>query len=150
VATILFADTVDMSCWRISILRQSEAILSFSAPFVKTTMIFHSPRAMVATGPHGEISLRLPRRKSKFSAAWAGHLDARRSPGRGNAGASQIRDSCPGETSRTLLLVSNHKLLSNREIGQGCEGAALLRVPQRWPTSHSSSGDVANGQSVAQ
>src|SRR3954463_9780183 len=58
-------------------------------PFVKTTMTFHSPGAMVATGPHGEISLRLPWRKSKFSAAWAGHFDAKRSPGRGNAGLIQ-------------------------------------------------------------
>jgi hypothetical protein len=66
VGTILFAGTVDMSCWRISIPQQSEAILSISAPFVKTTMTFHSPRAMVATGPHGEISLRLP---------WRGHED---------------------------------------------------------------------------
>ena len=45
-----------MSCWRISILQQSEAILSISAAFVKTTMTSHSPRAMVATGPLGEIS----------------------------------------------------------------------------------------------
>jgi hypothetical protein len=55
VATILFAGTVDMSCWRISILQQSEAIVSISAAFVKTTMTYHSLRAMAATGPHGEI-----------------------------------------------------------------------------------------------
>jgi hypothetical protein len=113
VATISFAGTVDMSCWRISILQQSEVILSISAVFVRTTMTFHSPRQMLATGPHGEISQRLPWRKSKFSGAWARHFDARRSPGRGNAGASQVRDSCPGETSRTLLLVSHYTSLSN-------------------------------------
>ena len=55
-ATILFAGTVDMSCWRILILQQSGAILSISAAFVKTTMTYLSPRAMVATGPLGEIS----------------------------------------------------------------------------------------------
>src|SRR5204862_7850657 len=108
------AGTVDISCWRISILHQSEALLSISAGYVRRTMTFHSPRAMVATGPHGEISPRLPWRKSAFSAAWAGHFDARRSPGRGNAGASQVRDSCPGETSPTLLLVSHYTSLSNR------------------------------------
>ena len=59
-ATILFAGTVDMSCWRISILQQSEAILSISAAYVKTTMTYHSPRAMVATGPHAEISQSFP------------------------------------------------------------------------------------------
>jgi hypothetical protein len=85
-----------MSCWRISILRQSEAIRSISAPFVKTTMTFHSPRAMVATGPHGEISLRLPLAEIQFNAAWGGRFDARRSPGRGNAGASQVRDFVSG------------------------------------------------------
>ena len=58
--TILFAATVDMSCWRISILQQSGEILSISAAYVKTIMTFHSPRAMVATGPLGEISPRLP------------------------------------------------------------------------------------------
>jgi hypothetical protein len=56
--TILFAVIVAMSCWRISILQQSGAILSISAASVKTTMTFHSPRAMVTTGPHGEISQR--------------------------------------------------------------------------------------------
>jgi len=107
---------VDMSCWRISILRQSEAILSISAPFVKTTMTFHSPRAMVATGPHGEISLRVPWRKSKFSSASAGHFDAKRSPGRGNAGASQVRDSCPGRHRQPHLWyqIVHHK--ATREI----------------------------------
>ena len=64
-ATILFADTVGLSCWRISILQQSEGILSISAAFVKTTMTYHSPRVMVATGPHGEITQRLP--------CWRGH-----------------------------------------------------------------------------
>jgi hypothetical protein len=59
VVTISFAGTVDMSCWKISILQQSEATLSISAAFVKTTMTYHSPRATVATGPHGEISQRL-------------------------------------------------------------------------------------------
>jgi len=51
---ILFADTADMSCWRILILQQSEAILSISAAFVRTTMTYHSPRAIVATDPLGD------------------------------------------------------------------------------------------------
>ena len=53
-ATILFAGTVDMSCWRISILQQSGAILSISVAYVRTTMTFRSLRRMLATGPHGE------------------------------------------------------------------------------------------------
>jgi hypothetical protein len=56
---ILFVDIVDISCWRILILQQSEAILSISAVFVKITMTYHSPRAMVAIGRHGEISHKL-------------------------------------------------------------------------------------------
>ena len=63
-----------MSCWRISILQQSEAILSISAAFVKTTMTSHSPRAMVATGPLGEIQPELPWRKSTSAAAWAAEV----------------------------------------------------------------------------
>jgi hypothetical protein len=126
VATILFAGTVDMSFWRISILRQSEAILSINAPFVKTTMTFHSPGAMVAAGPHGEISLKLPWRKFKFSAAWAGHFDARRSPGRGNAGASQVRDSCPGRHRQPYLWyqIVHHQATS--EIGYAANWVDLV------------------------
>jgi hypothetical protein len=45
---------VAMSCWRISILRQSEAILSISAAFVRTTMTYHSPPVMIAIGLLGE------------------------------------------------------------------------------------------------
>jgi hypothetical protein len=52
--TILFVGTVDLSFWRILTLRQSEAILSISAAFVKTTMTYHSLRAIVASGPHGD------------------------------------------------------------------------------------------------
>src|SRR5438045_2689190 len=91
-----------MSFWRISILRQSEAILSISAPFVKTTMTFHSPRAMVATGPLGEISQRpLP---GTHTHRTLGRLsDAKRSPAKGNAGASQVRDSCPGRHRQPYL-----------------------------------------------
>ena len=51
---ILFVDTVGMSCWRILILQQSEAILSISAAFVRTTMTYHSPPAMVAIGLLGD------------------------------------------------------------------------------------------------
>jgi hypothetical protein len=51
---ILFADTVGISCWRNLIHQQSEVILSISAAFVSTTMTYHSPRAMVATGPLGD------------------------------------------------------------------------------------------------
>ena len=52
--TILFVDTVDMSCWRISIFQQSEAILSISVAFVRTTMTYHSPLVMVAIGLLGD------------------------------------------------------------------------------------------------
>src|SRR6202011_2992626 len=51
---ILFVDTVGMSCWRILILQQSEAILSISAAFVRTTMTYHSPPAMIAIGLLGD------------------------------------------------------------------------------------------------
>ena len=50
---ILYAGIVDLLCWRISILQRLEAILSISARFVKTTMICHSLRLTVVTGPHG-------------------------------------------------------------------------------------------------
>ena len=53
-ATILFVDTVGMSCWRISILQQSEAILSTSAAFVRTTTTCHPPPMMVAIGLLGD------------------------------------------------------------------------------------------------
>ena len=66
-ATILFVDTVDMSCWRISIFQQSEAILSISVAFVRTTMTYHSPLVMVAIGPLGDEADR-------------NQLDARRKP----------------------------------------------------------------------
>src|SRR4051794_7169868 len=46
--------TVDVSCWKTSTRPQSGAILSISAGFVKTIMTSHSPRVMVATGPHGD------------------------------------------------------------------------------------------------
>src|SRR3954464_9630697 len=85
-----------MSCWRILILQQSWEILSISAVYVRTTMTFHSPRAMVDTGPLGEISPRLPWQEPISTAAWAVHFGYERSPDRGNAGASQVRDSCPG------------------------------------------------------
>jgi hypothetical protein len=52
--TILFADIVVTSCWRISIPQQSEAILSISVAFVRTIMTYHSPRVTVATGPLGD------------------------------------------------------------------------------------------------
>src|SRR5580704_9289521 len=51
---ILFVDTVGMSCWRISILQQLEAILCISAEFVRTTMTYHSPPVMVAIGLLGD------------------------------------------------------------------------------------------------
>jgi hypothetical protein len=73
-----------MSCWRISILHQSEAILSISAAYVRTTTTYLSPRAMVATGPLGEIS-------QSFSGGIHTTTilapELMRSPGRGNAGA---------------------------------------------------------------
>ena len=67
VATILFVDTVDMACWRISILQQSEAILSISVAFVRTTITYHSPLVMVAIGLLGDEADR-------------NQLDARRRP----------------------------------------------------------------------
>ena len=66
-ATILFVDTVDMSCWRISIFQQSGAILSISVAFVRTTMNYHSPLVMVAIGLLGDEADR-------------NQLDARRKP----------------------------------------------------------------------
>jgi hypothetical protein len=47
---------VDLLCWRISILRQSEGNLSISARLVKTTTIYRSlPQAI--TGPHGDPTI---------------------------------------------------------------------------------------------
>jgi hypothetical protein len=58
-ATILFAATVDLSCWRISILQQSEVILSINAASVKTTTTYHLWRVIFATGPHGDRDRKL-------------------------------------------------------------------------------------------
>jgi hypothetical protein len=117
VGTIFYAGTVDMSCWRISILRQSEAILSISAPFVKTTMTFPSPQAMVATGPLGEISLRLPWRKSKFSAAWAVTLMRDEAPAGGMPGllrfATRVRGDIANPTWGIALYIVKQPLRSS-------------------------------------
>jgi hypothetical protein len=43
-------DTVDLSCWGISILLLSREIPFINAASAKTTMTYHSPRVMVATG----------------------------------------------------------------------------------------------------
>jgi hypothetical protein len=51
---ILFVDTVDMSCWRTSILQQSAAIPSINAAFARTTMTCRSPPVMVAIGLLGD------------------------------------------------------------------------------------------------
>src|SRR6266481_68427 len=59
----LFVDTVGMSCWRISILQQSQVILYINAGFVKTTMTSPSPRVTVATGRLGD-----PRRRCREEA----------------------------------------------------------------------------------
>ena len=50
-ATILFADIVDLSSWRILILRRSTETPFINAAFVKTTMTCHSRQVTAATGP---------------------------------------------------------------------------------------------------
>jgi len=57
VATILFVDTVGMSCWRISILQQSKVILSINAGFVKTTIKLDAHRNATFFNAKGRISL---------------------------------------------------------------------------------------------
>jgi hypothetical protein len=62
------------------IRQQSEGILYINAPFVKTTMTYHSPRVMVATGPPGDpIAIWLGRQREAM---------AKRNPGTENAGIS--------------------------------------------------------------
>ena len=93
-ATILFVDTVDMSCWRILILQQSGAILSISAAFVKTTMTYLSPRAMVATGPLGEISQSF---SGGIHTTTALAPELMRSPGRGKPGLLRFATRVRGD-----------------------------------------------------
>jgi hypothetical protein len=80
----------------------------YQCPFVKTTMTYHSLRVMVATGPHGDYNSksasRLPGWNSATTAAWAAHLDAKRNPAAGNAGASQFGDACPGDIANTATV----------------------------------------------
>src|ERR1700738_12037 len=64
---ILFVDTGCMSSWRISILQQSEAILSISAAFVRTTTTSHSPPAMVAIGLLGDEANRTQLRTVRWN-----------------------------------------------------------------------------------
>ena len=54
---IFFAGIVDMSCWRISTLPQSEAIRFFSAPTARTITICPLQPVMVATGPLNQSDL---------------------------------------------------------------------------------------------
>ena len=67
VEMILFVDTVGMSCWRISILQQSEAIPSISAAFARTTTTSHSPPAMVAIGLLGDEANRTQLRTVRWN-----------------------------------------------------------------------------------
>ena len=76
--TILYVATVGMSCWRILILQQSEEILSISAAFVRTTMTYHSPGAMVATGPLDDPHQAPQRPGAKFNLNSAFDLEADR------------------------------------------------------------------------
>ena len=92
--TILFAGTVDMSCWRILILQQSGAILSISAAFVKTIMTFLSPGAMVATGPLGKISQSL---SGGIHITTALAPELMRSPGRGMPGLLRFATRVRGD-----------------------------------------------------
>jgi hypothetical protein len=97
VGTILFAGTVDMSCWRISILQQSGEILSISAVYVRTTMTFHSPRAMVDTGPLGEISQGFLWRKFIPTPAWAAYLMRNEAPAGGMPGLLSLATRVRGD-----------------------------------------------------
>ena len=122
VATILFAGTVDMSCWRISILQQSGAILSISAVYVRTTMTFHSPRAMVAIGPHGEISRELPWQKSISAAAWAAQLMRNEAPAGGVPGLLRFATCVRGDIANptygiTALIIKQPERSAMRPIG---------------------------------
>ena len=92
--TILFAGTVDMSCWRISILQQSEAIPSINAVFARTTMTYHSPPVMVATGPFGEISQSF---SGGIHTTTALAPELMRSPGRGMPGLLRFATRVRGD-----------------------------------------------------
>ena len=128
--TILFADTVDMSCWRISILQQSGAILSISAAFVKTTMTFHSPRAMVATGPHGENQPEPSLGKNSHPPQLGLLTLMRRSPRQGECRGFSVWRLVSGGTSPTLLWVSNYTSLSNHQ-DRAWRRVVLTRLPLR-------------------
>ena len=56
-----------MSCWRISILQQSEVIPSISAAFVRTTTTSHSTPAMVAIGFLGDEANRNQLRTTRWN-----------------------------------------------------------------------------------
>ena len=94
--TILFAGTVDMSCWRISILQQSEAIPSISAAYVRTTTTFHLPRRMLATGLHGEIA-RASLAEIHTTAAWGPVLMRNEAPAGGMPGLLRFATRVRGD-----------------------------------------------------
>jgi len=76
-------------------------------------MTFLSPGAMVATGPLGKISQSL---SGGIHTTTALAPELMRSPGRGNAGASQVRDSCPGRHRQPYLWYQTVHHRATREI----------------------------------
>src|SRR5580692_9951826 len=94
---ILFVDTVGMSCWRISILQQSEAIPSISAAFARTTTTSHSPPAMVAIGLLGDEANRTQLRTVRWNpmaTAQESRSDASQTPARQRRGVSYFAIVC--------------------------------------------------------
>src|SRR5690348_9368368 len=104
-----------MSCWKISILQQSEAILSISAAFVKTTMTSHSPRAMVATGPLGENQPELPWRKSISAAAWAAELTRNEAPAGGMPGLLRFATRVRGDIANPTYGINRSSSSNQRD-----------------------------------
>ena len=76
-------------------------------------MTYLSPRAMVATGPLGEISQSF---SGGIHTTTALAPELMRSPGRGNAGASQVRDSCPGRHRQPYLWYQTVHHQATKEI----------------------------------
>jgi hypothetical protein len=86
-------------------------------------MTFHSPRQMLAIGPHGEISQRFPGGNS-YHRSLGPCIDAKRSPGRGE---------CRG--------FSGSRLVSGGDIANPTLGNALYIVKQ--PLRSSNGGELS-------
>ena len=92
-------------------------------------MTYLSPRVMVATGPLGEISQSF---SGGIHSTTALALELMRSPGRGNAGASQVRDSCPGRHRQPYLWYQTVHHQATREIDHAANWVDSFPTVGMW------------------